>query len=278
MAGIRRDYLMRSAIAQDADDRVTLETKRLVVRQSELELAFRRFPTIAIQPGLRLTMASGELWSAEASILTTTWRVWRYRVGARASDGRIDADHLAPDAGYDVEITASLEQDAEAHVKVPPFVVPSYPGYVEGKVVSAQGADTDITYQVYTDEKSSLDDYEVDVPLWDNQTVTAPFAPHMGSGNVFIPAYKNERVLLALELTRAFIVQLLDFRADAKMSMDVQGEKLFFGKTATSNTAVSHAYDSDGNPVFNVARVHDKDNATILIKEGALVITVKEDS
>jgi hypothetical protein len=275
---IRRDYLLRSPIAQDADDRLTLETKRLVVRQSEVELTFRRLPTITFQTGLRLTMAASDLWSSEASILSTKWRVYRHRISARASDGRIDANHLAPDAGYDTEITAWLEQDTEAFVHLPPFAVPSYPGYVEGKVVSAQGADTDITYQVYTDEKSSIDTYEVNVPLWQNQTVHVPFEPQMGSGNVFIPAYKNERVLLAIDLTRANVVQTLDWRADARanMTMAVQGEQLFFGKTAQSNTAVNHAYDSSGNPVFNVARVHDKDTATIQIKEGALVITVKE--
>jgi hypothetical protein len=143
--------------------------------------------------------------------------------------------------------------------------------------VSEQGADTDVTYQIYTDADTSLETYKVTVPLWEDQVITAPFAPHLGSGNVYVPAYKNARVLLAIDLETAQIVELLDWRAGARLGMDVQGEQIFFGKSATSHTSVNHVYDGDA-PVLNVARIHDKDTASIQIKEGILLITVKEDS
>ncbi|MGK3983864.1 hypothetical protein WME99_12550 [Sorangium sp. So ce136] len=276
-SGIRRDYLMRSAIAQDVDDRVTLETKRLFVRSSELEIAFRRFPTITIHPGVLIQLEASALWSSEASSLAATWRVRRYRIEGRAEDQGADADHDAPNAGYRLAVTARLEQQDDPYVELPAFTAPTYPGYVEGKVVSEQGEAPDVTYQFYTDEATSLDSYKVTVPLWDNQTITAPFAPTMGSGNLYLPAYRDARVLLAIGLTRASIAQLLDWRADAKLAMDVQGEQIFFGKSATNSTAISHAYDGE-NPVLKVARIHDKDTATLQIKEGSLIITVKEDS
>jgi hypothetical protein len=143
--------------------------------------------------------------------------------------------------------------------------------------VSEQGEDADVTYQIYTDANTSLETYKVTVPLWENQQLTTPFAPQMGQGNVYVPAYKNERVLLAIHLLRAQIVGLLDWRQEARLGMDVQGEQILFGKSDTSHTSVNHVYDGD-DPVLNVARVHDKDTATLQIKEGALIITVKEDS
>ncbi len=42
---------MRSAIAQDATDRVTVETSRLITRLSELRIEMRRWPSVDFQPG-----------------------------------------------------------------------------------------------------------------------------------------------------------------------------------------------------------------------------------
>lgn len=276
VTGMRKDYLMRSPIAQDTDDRVTLETSRLVLRSNEVELQFRRFPTISIQPGTLLSFLTANLWSSEASLLTPTWRVWRYRLRGLAQ-GDVESDRDLPSTTYDIEVTANLEQQSEAFVHLPPFTVPWYPAYVEGKVVSEQGADSDITYQMYTDDKTKLNSYKISVPLWDDQQITVPYAPNMSTGAIFMPAYKNARVLLAIGLLTAEIAEILDWRADAQLTMDVQGEKIQFGKGATKGTSISHTYDGE-KPTLNVARVHEKDNASIVISEGSLVITVTEDS
>lgn len=273
--GIRRDHLMRSPLAKDVDDRVTLETLRLVARSSELALVFRRMPTIDFQPGTLVKLATAGLWSGESSILAPTWRVRRYRLTGRASDARTDHGRGEPTTTFDLDLDARLEQQDEKYVELPPFVTPTYPGFVEGKIVSAQGAEGDVTYDIHTDADTSLDSYRVEVPLWDNQEIEAPFAPHLGSGNIYVPAYKHARVLVGIDLDRAQIVELLDWRDGARLGMDVQGEQILFGKSATSNTSVNHVYDG-GSPVLDVARIHDRDTSSIQLKEGVLLITGRD--
>lgn len=273
---IRQDYLLRTPIAQRVDDRVTLETSRFVLRSSELELHFNRWPTISFGPGSLITFAQGNLWAADALPLAQTWRVIAHRVKARARRQTPDADRNLDATAYEVEVFARLEQQGDTYPRLPTYVEPTYPGHVEGKVVSEQGDDADLTYQFYTDEDTSLDRYKVKVPLWGDQVITAPYDPRHGSGKMYVPVYKTARVLLDLWLDEASIARLLDWRPGVRMAMDAQGEQLFFGKQATAGTMVNHAYE-DAKPVFKIARAHDKDKATIQIKEGVLTIEVKED-
>lgn len=273
---IRHDILLRAPVANDADDRVALETSRLIVRKSELQLEFARWPTITFHPGLLVDFVQANRWSAGALQVGVTHRVVSHTVRARSRAGGPDQEHLAPDAPYDVEVSARLEQKDEAWVHRPPYTRPTYPGYLEGKVVSEQGADEDITYQYYTDDQTSLDQYKVTVPLFADQVITAPYDPHQGSGKMYVPAYKGARVLLELTLERAAIARLLDWRDGVRMAQDAQGERLMFGKKIAAGTTVDHSYD-DNKPVLLVTRTNDKDKATIKIQEGSLIIQVKED-
>ena len=68
--------------------------------------------------------------------------------------------------------------------------------------------------------------------------MSAPFEPMLGSGNIYLPSYRDERVLLALDVHSAQIVRLLEWRAGAPLSMDTQGEQLLFGKADNSQTSV----------------------------------------
>jgi hypothetical protein len=128
---------------------------------------------------------------------------------------------------------------------------------------------------VYRDADTSLDEYQVKVPLWDNQVVSAPLEPILGSGNIYLPSYRDERVLLALDVHGAHIVRLLEWRAGAPLSMEAQGEHILFGKSDGSQTSLNHVYDGD-KPVFNVARTNQRDTALIQLREGTLFLQVKE--
>jgi hypothetical protein len=273
--GMRSDHLLRTPIAQDVDDAVTFQTAQIALPCAEVHVGFARMPSTTIVPGALVELAAANQWSSESALVGTTWRVRRFTLHAGASGAPLDLDIQNASTGFHVEIRAELEDKAEPRVERPAYRAPSYPGLVEGQIVSAQGNDGDSTYQVYTNSTTSLDEYHVKVPLWDSQIVSTPFEPQQGSGNLYWPSYRDERVLLALDVHSARIERLLEWRAGAVLSMDVQGEQLLFGKTDTSQTSVNHVYDGD-KPVFNVARTNASDTALIKLSEGTLFLQVME--
>lgn len=324
-AGVRHDLLLRSEIAQDTDERVALETTRLVWPEVEAALTFARTPVIGLYPGLLVELRASDRWSASSYLVDKIWRVQQLHLrvaipvdpspeedpGApgdprgpsrrvkrprggllrrakrrfgqrRASDPRAPSGAGGPEgevrrarSGYAITLSARLEQSTDPRRRLPAFRRPHYPGYVEGKVVSEKGEDGEKTYQRYRNEATSLDEYTVEVPAWSGQTVTAPFIPTLGSGNVYVPCYRDERVLLALDLHDARIARLLTWREGAALSMDVQGEQVLLGLSATSNTSLNHIYE-DRKPVFNVARKSDADTQRIKLSEGCMLLEVRE--
>ncbi|MEN6486528.1 MAG: hypothetical protein ABFD98_16755, partial [Syntrophobacteraceae bacterium] len=156
------------------------------------------------------------------------------------------------------------------------FKSPSFPIFVEGKIVSEQGDTNAETYQIYQDANTKQDQYKVSIPLWSDQQVVAAFEPFYFSGHFYFPAYKNERVLVSLGLHTATIVRFLDWRANARLPMDSQGNRLLMGQTATSQTTMSHSY-VDSKPVLNVQRTSDKDLQVIKLSEGSLLLQATQD-
>jgi hypothetical protein len=275
--GIRGDVLLRTPIAQEVDSQVAFQGTLAALPCCEAHLRFGRMPADTLVPGALVELPAANRWSSESALVGVTWRVRRLRVHAVAPPRPLDHDLQLASTGYHVEVTAELEQKAEPRIDRPPFRAPSYPGMVEGKVVSEQGEDGDKTYQVYRDDDTSLDEYHVKVPLWEDQVVSAPFEPILGAGDMYLPSYRDERVLLALDVHAAKIARLLEWRAGAPLSMEVQGEHILFGKSDASQTSMNHVYDGD-KPVFNVARTHDRDKALISLREGTLFIQVKEEA
>ncbi len=275
VAGVRHDRPMRSSIAQDVDDAVTLQRTRLRLPKCEAALRFARMPTVDVVPGTLLTLAAANRWSERSALVTPTWRVRELRLVASASSPALDHDHQLASTGYVVELSARLTQSDDPRANLPSYRAPHYPAYVEGKVVSEKGEDGEKTYQTYRNETTSLDEYTVKVPLWDDQRITVPFEPGQGSGNVYVPSYRDERVLLAMELESARIERLLDWREGAALSMDVQGEQILLGKSPTSHTSINHVYEDDA-PVLNVARTHDDDTSLVRLGEGTLLVQVQE--
>jgi hypothetical protein len=274
-AGVRSDVLLRTPIAQDVDDAVALQRVLTPVPCCEAHLRFGRMPSDTLVPGALVELPAANRWSSESSLVGVSWRVRRLRIRAVAPPGPLDRDLQLASTGYRVEVSCELEDKAEPRIDRPAFRAPSYPGLVEGKVVSEQGQDGEKTYQVYRDARTSLDEYHVKVPLWQGQVVSAPLEPILGSGNLYWPSYRDERVLLALDVHGAQIARLLEWRAGAPLAMEVQGEHLLFGKSDDSQTSVNHVYDGD-KPVWNVARTHGSDTALIQLREGTLFLQVKE--
>src|SRR5262249_55299655 len=138
------------------------------------------------------------------------------------------------------------------------------------------------TYQIYTDSTTSLDQYKVAIPLFPTKSegegeegggaggggaggggggeegesdpgksVVIPFLPTTFPGHFYCPAYKKERVLVALSFRSAEIVQYLDWRAGARLPADGQGDHLLLGKKDKDQTSLSHTY-VDAKPVVTL--------------------------
>ena len=272
--GVHCDALGRYPVAADFTNRQTLETARLKIRSHELKLTFCQYPYMTYSTGT-LVQLQGGLWSSVLFPQGKTYRVRSIHIEAAASDAELTADHNMSFTRYDVTMTSQLETKEETWVALPPFLTPQYPLLVEGKVLSEQGEQTAETYQVYQDAQTSQQQYKVTIPLWNNQQVVAPFEPFIHSGHFYFPAYKNARVLVALDFQAARIVGCLDWRPEASLTNDSQGNQLFMGQSATSRTALKHTY-VNSLPVFSMERLADKDTESITFSDGSLVLQTVE--
>lgn len=278
VAPIRHDILLATPISDETSARVTRETARLKARGPELWVEWSRFPMVPLPPGARMKFDDITRFSqAGMALVDGTFRVVRLSLSAQAEGEEVDAEHLADSAPYRLRLGTRLEQDAEPTVVLPPYSPPVEPHYAEGLVVSEVGAQDELTWQAYSDSKTSVDGYKVKVPLWANQVVTAPFNPNLLPGQFYFPAYKGQRVLLGFDLFAVWIKRYLDWRPDARLPQDSQGEHLLVGKKIDNGTSIRHVY-VDAKPVFTIARTNAKDKQTIEVKEGVLRIEVKEDA
>ena len=274
---IRRDILLREPIAADFDNAVTLEKGKPKVRGHEIALTHKRYPLITYRPGMFIKFAGGT-WSAKTFMYGKEYRVRDMVFTASAADPGPDADHNMPFSQYNMNLHSRLELKSEEARSLPPFKPPSYPIFVEGKVVSEQGQEKEETYQIYQHPQSNLDQYRVKIPLFDNKQVVAPFEPLFAPGHFYFPAYKDEKVLVALGFHSAKIVGFLDWRPGGRLPADSQGNHILFGKsTDKNNTSINHVY-VDNKPQLNVKRTLNNDTEIIQLQEGRIMLQTKEES
>jgi hypothetical protein len=271
--GISQDVLLRTPIASDLDQREAREKSRLRLRQRRLGVLFQQFPTVAVHSGALLRLEGG-LWSSELKGTGEDLRVLSLNLEGQAlHEGPHDGQQETT-AGYQVRMEARLEQKSDPVPTLPPFRVPRYPIYVEAKVHSPGGAETDRTWFIVEDQKTSTPYYRMTVPLW-NKTVSVPAEPNRFPGHFYFPPYKNARVLLALYFDRAELHRFLDWSENVRMPQDGQGDQMLLGKNKTSQTSLSHDFQ-DSNPVWRLHRVSEGDTQTLRIAEGAMLLQVKE--
>ncbi|HEY2027914.1 MAG TPA: hypothetical protein VGH20_01785 [Myxococcales bacterium] len=275
--GIREDVLLRSPLADVAEAQVKLAKARLVSRQKELRVEFSRFPTSALLPGMLVKLPAKDAFAMAGISAGETFRVIRIEASGTTLRKGGDDESSAPNAGYDLRLRAVLEPKDEPRVDLPAHARTFPPRQLEGTIVSEVGEDGEETWKAYTDEKTSIDRYQVKVPLFDNQLVFAPFEPGLLPGQFYFPYAKASRVLLSMEMEATHILRSLEWRAGARMPADGEGVQLLMGKTTKSGTAMTHDY-ADGKPAFQLQRHNDKDEATIRLEEGLLRIQVKEGS
>ena len=272
--GIKHQVLMRTSVETQVVERKFREAARLKDRLPEILVTFQKFPTVSLRPGLTVRFEKGS-WSTRIYAKGKSYRVYTIQIEGRNLNQDIFEEYHQDFSAYQIKMNAKLEHSDEIHVRFPEFIKPHYPLYVEGKIVSTLGQDTDKTYQIYPDPQTSLDNYQVMVPLW-NQKVVAPFDPNLVPGHLYLPLFKNTRVLIALDFQKAEIRRCLDWGTDVRLPADSQGNQILFGKNKSSQTSLGHVYE-DGKPVLNLVRTSGNDIQSIECKEGITIMEVKED-
>jgi hypothetical protein len=189
--------------------------------------------------------------------------------GAGPNDNQQDLQ-----ASYMMRWSILLESTSEAAVPLPAYRVPRYPIHVEGLVHSPGGEPEDRRYLIVEDEKTSLTDYRLTVPLW-NKTVSVPAEPMHVPGQFYFPPYKNTRVLVALHHERAELLRFLDWKEGVRTPQSGQGDQLLLGENKSSQTALTHDFQED-KPVWRMLRTSGGDTQVIRMGEGNLFIQVKE--
>lgn len=271
---VSQDLLDIDATDALFNDRCTLEKNRLVVRDHELRIYFNRFPHITCHPE-KLVEIKGGQWSKKILPYDKIYRIRDISIRAQAVDQEITAEQHMPHAPFQIEMQSCLETKAERWVPTPTFQPVDYPLMVEGKILSEVEQEDALTYQLYKDTYSA-DVYRVKVPLWQDRQIIVPFEPTYFSGHFYFPAYKDARVLIALNCHSAEIVKFLDWRQGARLPADTQGNRIVVGKTDQSNTVISHVY-KDAKPMLTIKRTSDKDTQEITVTEGTMILETREE-
>jgi hypothetical protein len=267
VTGVRTDYLIRSPIAADLDTRATLETARAKQHEPEARVDLSRFPAATFVPGMLVELGPG--WSTTLFQNGKKYRIVSARIAAQAERQEPTAGNLEKTNRYQLDYVLDLELDSDPVVRHPPFRRPRWPFYVEGKVLSEVGAQAELTFQPYQDQKTSLDFYKIKIPLWQDQKVIVPFEPLADPGHFFFPLYKDERVLVALYFDKARVRACLDWRPKGRLPTDTQGNHLLLGKKDKNDTSISHVY-VDQKPVMTIKRNLEEDVQTLTISEGTI--------
>jgi hypothetical protein len=274
VSGLRRDVMVCSSVPAEFARALSRERVRCVVREPELAVQFKEYPTVSIRP--RLFVEFSKTWWSEALYQTgQDFRVIELSLQLTAVEANPEIDREVNIAGYQVEMSSRLESKTESRFELPPFQSPHYPVSAEGHIVSELGAKKDRTYQIYADPDTSVEYFKVDIPLW-NKKVLAPFAPNMMSSQFYFPAFRNVRVLVEFGFLNAEIKGFLDWAPDVRLAMDGQGNHILFGHNPTSQTSLSHIY-KENRPQWTLKRIAGQDTELIQLDEGTIIFQTKED-
>lgn len=275
VSGLQADYVIRNAVLAEQSERELRESGRRELGGTEIELSMAAFSNAVAAPGAKLSCKAGQRFGAGSQLLTEDLRVDRLTLAATAA-GDVDAEYGSGSVTLDVELDLGLKFDSDVKPPRRRVIVPMYPGFIEGLVVSEMGAKTDTTWDVTVAEQTQVQEVVVNLPIF-SQSVSVPFEPTFDSFNTFRPRGRGERVLVALDLHESRIVRTLSFRSEAVLQADVCGEQMVFGKTSKSITKLSHQYAGEV-PVFDVTRIHDSDRIQMTFSEGKVSISVAEEA
>ena len=264
---ICRDYLASYPVAADMQDRITLETARFKQRLHEVWIEYQKFQLQVTPPGQLVDFKGSSAWNSALFNQDNTYRVREWQLSANWAKQGVVPGYSC----YKIEHALRLESSTELWVELPAYTQPVYPFFVEGKIVSEVGKETEATYQFYTDSKTSVNYYYTKIPLWTDKKVRSVYQPNLDTGQFYFPPYKDARVLIGLNFDNAFIAAFLNWEAGAALPQESLGNHLVMGKTTTSRNTIKHSY-VDSKPELQIQRTEDKDTELMQFSDGYIIL------
>jgi predicted nucleic acid-binding Zn-ribbon protein len=269
-AGVYRDVLIREPVLSIANARGDLEALQHRSCELELVLRFARCPETLSPPGTLIKF--GDDFSTKAIPYGKTFRVLTLDIDARQSK----PDNNEPEDAavvYQTTLRYEAELAAAGVPRLPPHASREVAVEVEGTIVSVGGADSDRTWFATENEDNALWAYKVYISLF-NGEVACPFSPLFGSGHFFFPAYKHQRVRVALHWDRAEIIGFLDWSEEGRLPLDSQGNQIVMGPKLGNGTVIRHSY-VDQKPVLRVERKTPEETQVISVADGLIRISLE---
>lgn len=276
---LKADYTTIQPIPSDFTNFTTLQTNRFQGKPFVMSWEYIATPLTMPSPGdvVQFTTQSNNMSSV--SVLSgKKMRVTSVQMRGRQILLERETDSYgAANAGFDVVLQVEAVDSTSNLSRLPDYIEPDYPVRVQGTVYSEQGATSNLTYAFAQAQGSSDKYYQVQIPVWNNIKLQVPYQPVNMNGQFYFPPYKNEQVLLELGLNTADIVSYLDWRSNAILPMNTQGNMIVLGQTETSCTTIKHSY-ANNQPQLDIYRQLSSDTETISMGEGFILLQTKENS
>lgn len=274
VTGIYRDHVIRTDITSDVTTEKSYLESRLDIPSNEVHLEFKQMPRTTFTIGSQVEF-SDDKWYQNLSFNDDTFRVYEINLTATAPEQIRESGIEGEYAPFQIRMTAKMEvKDNSARI-FPRITEPKYPLQVEGTVVSETGEDTDKTYQIYTDDDTSLEYYQIYIPLWE-VTIQTRYIPDFLPGHLYFPLFRDTRVLVDLSINHARVNRVLDWGDSTRLPSDYQGNHILFGKNDEDQTSMQHYYD-ESKPVLSIERTNSTDTQLIQMSEESILLQTQDD-
>lgn len=272
---LARDLVSIYTTPQLFKEGVALEKQKETQVRNPVRWGYSCFPYQISSPN-ELVHFNGPDWSKQSYLYNKQFRIDRLKLQAELIE-EIETDTLNhPNGAYEITYQIDALLDKDTQISYPEVNVPQYPVQVEALVYSDQGKQDEAVYMYTEDKNTSVRYYQCEVPVWNKLKVRVAHEPDNLNGQIYMPPYKGQKVLLGMYQNSSRILAYLDWRTYASLPLDGQGNHLVFGKSQTDRTTIKHAY-TNNIPQLDINRTLQKDTQTISMGDGFIVLHAKED-
>ncbi len=272
--GIRKDQLVRYPIASSFTNKKSVELTKLNSHGQELSIQFSQWPLQSFYPNIGFKVDS-KVWGDKALYANQDYRAYQLSINIQAVDNNQEEDIDTEFTQYQLHYQTCAELTKSKKQRLPIVCPTSFPLYVEGKIVSTIGEDSDKTYDITENKDTGQSEYQVYIPLWD-KNIKILFEPDYMNSHFYFPYYRDNKILVAFDLYQASIIKVLSWGDRVRLPVATQGNHILFGKNENDETSLRHVYE-DSKPVLNIKRQKEKDTELVRLEEGSIILQTCEE-